>query len=170
MNMLLVEMRKSGVVVLGSWSHVLPARHKFRNLRCRLTDVFTCLEWRKSTSNNPSLCTNCSPTLDGSEPTMFNFTRSSKDLVLHECEPIQQQRLPGLESQAEFVQPQEVEDGPATAPSTATAPSSQFEGLKLIPSPPNLDEWRAKLFDVDDTIALTEEEYVFFYIWVAMPR
>jgi glutathione S-transferase len=36
----------------------------------------------------------------------------------------------------------------------------QFEGLKLITHPPNLNEWREKLFHVDDTVTLTEDEYV----------
>lgn len=33
-----------------------------------------------------------------------------------------------------------------------------FGGLKLIPNPPNLQKWREKLFNVEDTITLTEEE------------
>jgi hypothetical protein len=44
-----------------------------------------------------------------------------------------------------------------TAPSSTH--SSHFQGLKLIAEPPDLDAWRQKLFDVDDTITLTEEEY-----------
>ena len=35
-----------------------------------------------------------------------------------------------------------------------------FSNMKLIPNPPNLEEWRQRLFDVDDTIAMTEDEYV----------
>ena len=35
-----------------------------------------------------------------------------------------------------------------------------FSNMKLIESPPNLEEWKKKLFDVDDTITLTEDEYV----------
>ena len=31
---------------------------------------------------------------------------------------------------------------------------------KLVPNPPDLQEWRRKLFDVSDTITLTEEQYV----------
>lgn len=75
-----------------------------------------------------------------------------------------QQRLPDIEPQTEFVQPQaqsqsqsqgqnQDDDAPVTN-------HGQFEGLKLIPNPPNLDEWRDKLFHVDDTITLTEDEYV----------
>jgi hypothetical protein len=38
--------------------------------------------------------------------------------------------------------------------------SSHFGGLKLISGPPNLASWREKLFNVNETITLTEEEYV----------
>lgn len=38
--------------------------------------------------------------------------------------------------------------------------SNHFGGLKLISEPPNLEAWREKLFNVDETITLTEEEYV----------
>jgi hypothetical protein len=40
-----------------------------------------------------------------------------------------------------------------------TFSSSSFEGLKLIHNPPNLAEWRQRLFDVDMLIVLTEDEY-----------
>lgn len=33
-----------------------------------------------------------------------------------------------------------------------------FRDLKVVPHPPNLDEWREKLFHVNETITLTEEE------------
>lgn len=35
-----------------------------------------------------------------------------------------------------------------------------FSNMKLIPNPPDLDEWRQRLFDVDDIITMTEDEYV----------
>jgi hypothetical protein len=35
----------------------------------------------------------------------------------------------------------------------------QFEGLRLLSDPPDLATWREKLFHVDDTITLTEDEY-----------
>ena len=35
-----------------------------------------------------------------------------------------------------------------------------FSNLKMIPNPPDLDEWRQKLFNVEDTVTMTEEEYV----------
>jgi glutathione S-transferase len=35
----------------------------------------------------------------------------------------------------------------------------QIEGLRLVANPPDLHVWREKLFHVDDTITLTEDEY-----------
>jgi len=40
--------------------------------------------------------------------------------------------------------------------------SSNFEGLKLVSNPPDLQQWREKLFNVDELIVLTENEYVVF--------
>ena len=33
------------------------------------------------------------------------------------------------------------------------------ENLKIIPNPPDLDQWRKKLFDVDGLITMTEDQY-----------
>lgn len=39
--------------------------------------------------------------------------------------------------------------------------SSHFGGgMKLVPNPPDLDAWRERLFNVNETITLTEEQYV----------
>lgn len=35
-----------------------------------------------------------------------------------------------------------------------------FKNMKLIADPPDLDKWRERLFNVEDTIVLSEEEYV----------
>jgi hypothetical protein len=32
--------------------------------------------------------------------------------------------------------------------------------MKLVPDPPDLEYWREKLFNVDETITLTEDQYV----------
>lgn len=34
----------------------------------------------------------------------------------------------------------------------------QFEGLKLIPNPPDLECWRQRLFAVDEMVLLSEEQ------------
>ena len=38
------------------------------------------------------------------------------------------------------------------------ATGGHFQNMKMIPNPPNLDEWRHRLFHVDDMITMTEEE------------
>ena len=53
----------------------------------------------------------------------------------------------------------------ALRPTTGTGGDTDghFSNMKIIPDPPNLDVWRHRLFDVDDPITLTEEEYVPLY-------
>ena len=58
-----------------------------------------------------------------------------------------------LSQDNEFVQIPDQED-------TIFKSDGQFEGLKIIPHPPDLQAWREKLFDVDDTIVLTEDQWV----------
>lgn len=48
------------------------------------------------------------------------------------------------------LRPVAVQDGGTTA--------GHFGNLKIVPNPADLDEWRKKLFDVDDIVTLTEEE------------
>ena len=33
-----------------------------------------------------------------------------------------------------------------------------FSNMKMVPNPPNLEQWRRRLFDVDEVITLTEEQ------------
>ncbi|KAG9206020.1 hypothetical protein G6514_006298 [Epicoccum nigrum] len=54
-------------------------------------------------------------------------------------------------------------DSQAREEVTTLANHGQFKGLRLIPNPPNLDEWRQRLFDVDDTITLTEEQFQTYF-------
>ena len=42
----------------------------------------------------------------------------------------------------------------------AVKSEGHLENLKLVPDPPDLQEWRNKLFDVSDTITLTEDQSV----------
>ena len=37
-----------------------------------------------------------------------------------------------------------------------------FADMKMIPNPPNLQAWRERLFNVNETITLSEEEYIAF--------
>lgn len=40
---------------------------------------------------------------------------------------------------------------------------SHFSGMKLIPNPPNLEEWRERLFNIEGTIVMTEEEFQTYF-------
>ena len=64
---------------------------------------------------------------------------------------------PQPQQQPAVVEVEEVIDGPVISN------HGQFEGLKLISDPPDLQQWREKLFHVEDTITLTEEEYVLYF-------
>ncbi|KAB2576081.1 Glutathione transferase [Lasiodiplodia theobromae] len=41
----------------------------------------------------------------------------------------------------------------------AAKSDGKIEGLKLVLDPPNLDQWRQRLFDVDQTIVMTEDQF-----------
>ncbi|MCJ1243749.1 hypothetical protein MMC30_000946 [Trapelia coarctata] len=41
--------------------------------------------------------------------------------------------------------------------------NGHFANMKSIPNPPNLQAWRERLFDVDETITLTEDEFVTYF-------
>ncbi|KAI2088477.1 hypothetical protein LOZ36_002250 [Ophidiomyces ophidiicola] len=41
--------------------------------------------------------------------------------------------------------------------------SNHFDGMRLIPDPPNLQQWRERLFNVEDTIVLSEEEFQTYF-------
>lgn len=61
----------------------------------------------------------------------------------------QHNSIGGLQQEQEFFQTPEQGGGKC---------DGHFRDLKVVPHPPNLDEWREKLFHVNETIALTEEE------------
>lgn len=64
--------------------------------------------------------------------------------------------LRGLQNEIDL-RPQAITDGGTT--------EGHFNNLKMIPNPPLLEEWRQRLFDVDETITLTEDEYVHYSNW-----
>ncbi|KAL1653490.1 hypothetical protein SLS61_004000 [Didymella pomorum] len=63
--------------------------------------------------------------------------------------------------QQQYSSPLESVAGPSDE--TTLANHGQFKGLKLIPNPPNLEEWRQRLFHVDDIITLTEEQFQTYF-------
>lgn len=52
----------------------------------------------------------------------------------------------------------EVDPRPAPAQEGGTT-DGHFSNLKMVPDPPNLEQWRKRLFDLDDTVTMTEDEY-----------
>jgi hypothetical protein len=69
----------------------------------------------------------------------------SLEQALHQHEPAAQ-----LQKEVNFF------SGPEPA---AEKQDNHFGGMKLIPNPPDLEAWRERLFNADDTITLTEEQY-----------
>ncbi|KAJ9647863.1 hypothetical protein H2199_001639 [Coniosporium tulheliwenetii] len=63
----------------------------------------------------------------------------------------QQRRIAQLQQEPGASQASEAEEHAAKS-------DSHLKGLKRIPDPPNLEAWRQKLFNVDDTIVLTEDQ------------
>ncbi|KAL8947838.1 MAG: hypothetical protein Q9222_005923 [Ikaeria aurantiellina] len=53
------------------------------------------------------------------------------------------------------LRPVAVQDGGTT--------EGHFSNLKIVPNPPDLDTWRKKLFDVDGTIILTEDDFQTYF-------
>ncbi|KAF9740539.1 hypothetical protein PMIN06_001615 [Paraphaeosphaeria minitans] len=75
-------------------------------------------------------------------------------------------QLQELEHRSSFVHTREqpVLQEPAADVDVAPVQNhGQIEGLRLIANPPDLDAWREKLFHVDDTITLTEEEFQTYF-------
>jgi hypothetical protein len=78
--------------------------------------------------------------------------------------PLQIQQQP-IQPSPQQQQPQQYSSPLESGPSddNTLANHGQFRGLKLIPNPPHLDEWRQRLFDVDETITLTEEQFQTYF-------
>jgi glutathione S-transferase len=65
-----------------------------------------------------------------------------------------------LQSPVQPFQPDFVEtDAESVGPTTFSGPG-ELRGFKVVPNPPHLDYWRDRLFNVDEMITLSEDEYV----------
>lgn len=72
----------------------------------------------------------------------------------------QNNSLTTLQSPSQVFQSDFIElDSGSADPASFTGPG-ELQGFKLIPNPPHLDYWRDRLFNVDEMITLSEEEYV----------
>jgi hypothetical protein len=99
------------------------------------------------------------PQVNQSQPILQNQT------LLSHGDPgdNQGQLLPSLEpspQQNSFDLLQRDEDIVSTVAPHAGKSDVHFGGMKMIPNPPDLQAWREKLFNVDETITMTEEQYV----------
>lgn len=75
---------------------------------------------------------------------------ASRDLNATAARP-QQRRIAQFQQEPRVSQAPEVEEHAAKS-------AGHLKGLKRIPDPPDLAAWRQKLFNVDDTIVLTEDQ------------
>lgn len=67
--------------------------------------------------------------------------------------------LPTLQSSGQPFQSDFIElDSGSADPVSFTGPG-ELQGFKVVPNPPHLDYWRDRLFNVDEMITLSEEEY-----------
>ncbi|KAL8884563.1 MAG: hypothetical protein Q9192_006815 [Flavoplaca navasiana] len=56
----------------------------------------------------------------------------------------------------------EIDLRPVTVQEGGTT-EGHFSNLRIIPDPPDLNAWRTKLFEVDDTLTLTEEQFQVYF-------
>ncbi|KAJ5089449.1 hypothetical protein N7532_008133 [Penicillium argentinense] len=61
-----------------------------------------------------------------------------------------------------FQQPTGNYDGLAPEPMAASF-AGQLQGMKLVPDPPDLEFWRERLFHIDETITMSEEEFQTYF-------
>ncbi|KAI9839967.1 MAG: hypothetical protein M1819_000159 [Sarea resinae] len=50
-----------------------------------------------------------------------------------------------------------------TPEQTGAKGEGHFQNMKMVPDPPNLEDWRQKLFDVNEMITLTEDEFQIYF-------
>lgn len=75
--------------------------------------------------------------------------------------PIQHNSIARLQQEEVFAQPHPQtiqQDGGGEVVVGEESNGHKLSGNNLIENPPDLDKWRHRLFDVNDTITLSEEE------------
>ncbi|CAG7936171.1 unnamed protein product [Penicillium nalgiovense] len=71
--------------------------------------------------------------------------------------------LTTLQSSSQPFQPDFIELDPGSADPVAFTGPGELQGFKLVPNPPHLDYWRDRLFNVDEMITLSEEEFQTYF-------
>ena len=69
----------------------------------------------------------------------------------------------GQQQQGQNVLPTLPETPTHKTTNTTSEGGSHFTGMKLVPDPPNLQVWRERLFDVQGTLTLTEDEFQTYF-------
>ncbi|RWQ94502.1 glutathione transferase [Paecilomyces variotii] len=79
--------------------------------------------------------------------------------MLHSLEqqPLQHNAIMQLQKEGELL------GGSGGEPVATGKSDGHFGGMKLIPYPPDLEAWRERLFNVDETITLTEEQFQTYF-------
>ncbi|KAL9604484.1 MAG: hypothetical protein Q9219_000449 [cf. Caloplaca sp. 3 TL-2023] len=104
-----------------------------------------------------------SPNARGSDQLSNDFTRSGQAgqfgiLTPHPPLPNQPQihhaGLGRFQNEIDL-RPVAVQDGGTT--------EGHFSNMKTVPNPPDLENWRKKLFEVEDTVTMTEEEFQTYF-------
>ncbi|KAL1846534.1 hypothetical protein Plec18167_005352 [Paecilomyces lecythidis] len=89
---------------------------------------------------------------------VFQQRDNSQFEMLHSLEqPLQHNAIMQLQKEGDLL-------GSGGGEPVATGKTDgHFGGMKLIPYPPDLEEWRERLFNVDETITLTEEQFQTYF-------
>ncbi|KAJ6149338.1 hypothetical protein N7471_000537 [Penicillium samsonianum] len=75
----------------------------------------------------------------------------------------QNNSLTTLQSQSQSFQPDFIELEAGSADTVSFTGPGELQGFKVVPNPPHLDYWRDRLFNVDEMITLSEEEFQTYF-------
>lgn len=78
----------------------------------------------------------------------------------------QNNSLTTLQSQSQSFQPDFIELEAGSADTVSFTGPGELQGFKVVPNPPHLDYWRDRLFNVDEMITLSEEEYAYSIVGI----
>lgn len=99
------------------------------------------------------------PEQDGSQFGILGPSNALEDLRRQQPFP-QASRMPDIRHDGREINVQPSQSQADNAPIQENA---HLEGLKLVPSPPELALWRQRLFDVDSTIVMTQNEFQTYF-------
>jgi hypothetical protein len=109
--------------------------------------------------NASSAFPNGTPTLPRSQSSQSQVYTTSQGIV--QTDPWASRYRPSPAADGVNGTPTGNNDGAETDPAVAANPFS--DTFPLVPHPPDLDAWREKLFNVNDTLVLSEEEFLTYF-------